>query len=218
MEQLIKQSLAYYTFPFTVMLVICLVYWLVAILTGVGDFDADVDTDIDADVDVDADADTDADADGSGIVGGFVDFITLGEAPITVAVTILTSAVWYMSVQINMMVNPSANLLIGFGILLPILFISTFITRQVVKPIAKLFKLMNDVEKVGDKTIGGICIARNTITNKGGFAEIKTDTSPIQINVYTDGEEVIEKGGRALVLEFNETKNRYLIQTFTEEI
>lgn len=212
MKQLIEQSLTPYTFPFTVMLGISLVFFLVTILTGAGEFEADVEAE------VDIDADVDGDADGDGFLAHTMEFITLGEAPIIVALSIWSLFTWFLSVQTNMLVNSSANTYVGFGLLIPIIIIATLITRQFVKPIAKLFKMMNDVEKVGDKTIGGICIVRNKVTNKGGFAEIKTGTSPIQINVYTDGDEIIEKGGRALVLEFNEAKNRYLIESFTEEI
>lgn len=213
MEQLIKQSTALYTFPFTVFLAISLLFWLVTIFTGFGDFDADVDT---GEFDVDADAE--GDVDGDGFFAHAVEIITLGEAPLTVAFSIWFLCIWFLSVQLNTFVNPNAYNLIGFGLLIPIIIASTFISRQIVKPIGKFFKALNRVEKIGNKTIGGICFVGCEVSNKGGFAEIKTEASPIQINVFTDGDEVIEKGGRAIVLEFNKEKNRYLIESFTEEI
>lgn len=89
MDELLAVSLSYPTLVYSVLLVVAIGYWLLAMIGAVGVDTLDLDADLDVDADVDADIDLDA-----GAVVGFWAGLSLRKIPVTIALTLLFFVGW----------------------------------------------------------------------------------------------------------------------------
>ena len=130
----------------SILLSLCLIYWLFVIL-GALDIEAfDFDLDVDGDVDLDIDADIDGDISGGGNPGlliGIFKFLNLDSVPFMVFLSFFSLSAWTISILASSYI--SADLMTGLVILIPNIFISLIISKYVTAPLAPVFKDLNDI-------------------------------------------------------------------------
>ena len=214
MLELLKESLVIYAMPATILLTICLVYWLFVIL-GALDIDA---VDIGTDVGVDVDMDLDAESSGDGVGGGsawssVIHFFNLVEIPAIVFLSVMSAAFWFSVVSLNSVFNPAQSLVIGFSILVGCFFVSLFFAKLCTQPLKPLFKRLYEGEEhlkiVGHEAI----IKTSKVDEQFGQIEIEKDGAPLVLNArVAEGAEPILKGETVIVYRENRKDGIYFVR------
>ncbi|MEO0895491.1 MAG: hypothetical protein AAFY71_03655 [Bacteroidota bacterium] len=209
---------------YTFLLIVVLIYWLTVFL-GLLDlefmeFDLDMDADLDLDVDVDLDVEVDADIDTDAEIGGSsswflqgLSFFHLGKVPFMVFFSFLTLSMWAIALLVYDFLGESIPS-IGLWILLPNLFVSLFITKLTTWPLVPVFKTLNKEAKHYKELVGKIATLKlDAYPNKRSQAEVDADHHFL-LNVKNEGEDVLKKGSRVLLVEFRVEKDEFLITPF----
>jgi len=163
------------TVIFTVLLIICLLYWLVAVL-GLVDLDV-------LDVDLDGDIDTADSLEAQNGIAGLLLKFGLGGVPLTITITSIALFGWLISYYASFFIKPliPTELLkaaTSVGILVFASFISILITAQVIKPIRSLFAKLNIDET--KHIIGQVVTVRSSVVNKDRGEAIMNDGGVIE--------------------------------------
>lgn len=196
MLELFQAAISPHQILLTLLLALVVCYWLLVIL-GAMDFDTDI-----PDADLDADSDGHHAHDGMSTGGVWLTagrFLGFSQVPLVVWGSFMVLFLWFGSLVLNQVWNPSHNTLQAFILLLPNLISSLVITKLVTIPIAKLLNAMTDagsepVELVG--LTGTVCSIEADITY--GQLEVAADGAPLLINVRTHSGTLV-KGSRAKI-------------------
>lgn len=125
----------------SVLLILSVLYWILTIFTGIGEYDIDLDTDIDADTNLDnPDGLIEVNQDPSSFIQ-FLKFLNLDIIPITFFSTLALLFTWLINVNLNYYL-PLPNWFF-FITILPALIVSIFITKYVCLPLKPIFKEIN---------------------------------------------------------------------------
>ena len=189
----------------TAMLIFVLVYWIVVIIGAI-----DVDS-------IDMDVETDTDVDGEISVSWLnqvLSFFNLGRVPFMVFMTFLIVPLWAISVMTNYYLGNESFVLSSL-LFIPIFIVSAFIAKFATQPFIKLFDHLENNFDRGEKQIGKICTLITTASDfKAGQAKIITRGAPLLLNVITDEGVSMFSGDTAIVLEYQQDKNVYLIEPY----
>lgn len=226
MWEFIQNCLEPVNLPFTLLLGLVLLYWLLVIFGAVGMdlLNIDIDTDLDLDMDVDAefDADTNVGPDGptsSSVTMGILRFFHFGEMPLMVIASIFIFSMWFVTYMTNYYFNAekaAGVALLAFG---PNLLLSLVMVKVLSWPFAGLFRQLNDANAARQKIVGQIClITTGEVTVKFGQAQIAQDGPPLTLNVRVRKEDTdrLHKGDAARVVAFNKEDNTYVVVPNTE--
>lgn len=210
MNDLIHTALFPVNLPFTIVLIGLAAYW---ILVSFGVFDLDSSS---ADGDlalVDSDADTDIhDVPFSGLLH----FLSVGEVPLLVILSVLTLSMWVCGLLANFYFNPADSIFIGLAALIPAFAISVVVTRYATMPLRGVFRLLNAPEPTDRTLIGQTCIVRTREANATyGQAEVASDGAPLTIQVRTRSDESLPAGTTALIVSQNPDTSAFLIRPVT---
>jgi len=230
--EFLQLCLAPATLPFTVLLVCVFGYWLLCVVGFVSmdlldvDLDLDLDTviDLDADVDFDLDADIDpdldieADVDGLGLPAwmSVLHFFNVGEAPLTILLSVLIFTLWSISLMLNAQWNPTLKMGLGFLLMIPNLIASPLITKLLTTPFASVFKRAKSGIAKPTRIVGRtVIVTTGEVTTSFGQAELQDNhVVPVTLNVRSRDGERLGKGDEALVIERDEAKDTYLVVPF----
>jgi hypothetical protein len=207
MDPFYQNIASFPTLFFTFSLVVCLVYWLIAVL-GVVDLNI-LDLDL-PEVDSDSDANS-----GASAVAGLLLKLGLNGVPLTVIISILSLLGWFICsllVHFSFPLIPDGLLenVAGIPILIISLYVAVLITAQVIKPLKPFFNSMfqNTVKNV----LGQTAIVR-TLRVDEGFGEVFLEDggAGLIFKVRALNGERFEKGDRVVLLEYLKEKNVYRI-------
>jgi hypothetical protein len=246
MIEVLLESVRLVNLPFTLLLGIVVIYWLL-VTVGLLDFDfhADAGGDFQADgggadahlpeTDVhhsaelahstvegttDHEAASHKAAHGSVGVGWFahlLQFVNIGEVPVMIVLSVLALSLWISSMTVNHYLN-NHSVLRALLFLGPILVISAVITRYATMPLKRIFALLNREQDEYKSLIGQSCIVTTSeITRDFGQAQIETRGAPLLINVRAAEEEPLRKGETALVVREDKQKNVYYVVKVTAD-
>ena len=189
------------TVIFTVILGVCILFWMLAVL-GLLDIDMfEVDVDID---DVDA-----------GPVGGILVKFGLNGVPITIIITLITLFGWLLSYVFVAFLNPlipgrALEILAGIPIFIVSLYLAAMVTAVVIKPLRKLFKKMEATSV--KHVLGQIAVVRSSrVDNDFGEAIMKDGGADLLFRVRTRGDETFEKGDNVVLLEHDKATGLYYV-------
>lgn len=227
MLEIITEAVAPYTLPFTVLLGICVLYWLLVAI-GLLDLDshsgfdmhhdvhvggdvhvgADVHTgDIDAGHDVDTgDAQHDPvemhhgpDA-AHGALKSLLQFLNFGDVPAMVVVSVMSLSLWTFAMIGNHYFS-GGSVMRALVLVVPNVVLTVLITKLLTAPLKKLFGALNREYEEHKPIIGRTCtIITSEVNDKFGQAQIETSGAPLIINVRTYGDTVLTKGETALIV------------------
>ena len=210
----------------TVLFVFVALYWL-AVIIGFADADS-LDVDLDLDVDVDADLDVDSHAHGAPDVhvdmdghaeadiswlSKFLIFFNVGKVPFMVWLSFVGLFTWTGTMSITSIFGIT-NFVLGLAILVPVLMASMFISKYMSLPFAKILTAMDDT-KVDTNPVGKVCSISLAVNDgKVGQAEVNIDGNFQRIYVVAKPGVDLGLDATALVIQFNEEDNNYLVEPY----
>ena len=201
------------TVIYTVLLIICVIYWVVAVL-GLVDLDV-LDVDLDGDIDA---ADSASVQEG---IAGLLHKLGLNGVPLTIILTIVSMIGWllcYYVTYFGAKFLPDLSLIrfvVGLVTLIVVTYITILITAQVIKPLRNMFhKLDYDETK---HILGQVVVVRSSIVDQAhGEAELNDGGAGILLNIRATGNDSFKKGDEVVVVEYIETKNLYRVVAKSE--
>lgn len=211
MDPFYQNIASFPTVFFTFFLVVCLLYWLVAILGWVEievlDFDI-------PDVDGDLGVNTDNDMGNADALAGLMLKLGLNGVPVTIIISIISLIGWtlcYYIVHFLMPWVPDGLLryAIGLPIFIGTLYVSALLTAQIIKPLRKLFlEAAPSVKHI----IGQTAVVRTSRVDKGfGEATMEDGGAGLLLKVRATGDETFVKGDRVVLVEYIEKQGIYRV-------
>ena len=205
MGELFELSVSGANLPFTILLGLVLVYWAGVIL---GALDLEL---FDFDLGGDADVDVDAGAVGGGGIA-LLQFFHVGTVPLSILLSFFFLSLWIISVVANYYLG-NGSVLVVLLLLVPNLIASLFITKLFTLPIRALFRKLETESHELEVVVGKICTVKTSrVDPKTGQAEVETSAAPLLLNVRTRGEEVLERGDEAIILEHDKENSVYMVK------
>lgn len=195
------------TVIFTVLLIICMLYWLIAVL-GLVDLDV---LDLDYDGDIDS---TDSLEAQNGITGLLLKF-GLGGVPLTISISIISIFGWLTCYYATYFLRPLIpgtllKAVVGLGIFITATYIAVMLTAQVIKPIRSLFNKLNVDET--KHILGQTVVVRSAIVNnERGEAFMNDGGAGILLNVRASGTQEFKKGDEVAIIEKLSDNNLYRV-------
>lgn len=200
------------TVIFTLLLVLCVLYWVVAVL-GLVDLDI---LDMDFDGDVDAADSIEAQ---TGLAGLLLKFGLAG-VPLTITLTILSLIGWLLSYYISYFLRglvPSGPLLwlLSIPVFIGVTYISVMLTAQIIKPIRKLFNRLNVDET--KHIIGQTVTVRSAVVNsERGEGLMNDGGAGILLNIRAFNDTEFVKGDKVVVIEKLNDANLFRVVSESE--
>jgi len=217
-KEIWEQAILYYNLPLTILLIVSLGYWVLALI-GTIDFEAldfDFDPDIDPDIDIDADIDIDTDVTPSstGFLLSGLKFVNADEVPLMMVLSFLTLFMWVFSVLSNYYFNPSQSG--GIALLLFVInfFLSALAVKIFTQPLLPFFKAFKKGEDDDEPVIGRVAIVKSrVIDQKYGQIEVPREHgAPAIVNArLRDGHAPLLRGERVLVFDIDPETHLFLV-------
>jgi hypothetical protein len=207
MNELLQAAAAPANIIPTALLAFVLLYWLV-VLVGLIDLDF-----------INIEVETDGEPDVSGTeaivwLNSALAFFNLGQVPFMLFLSFLVLPFWAIALLANYYLGTGGNFL-GFLLLLPALIAALFISKILTTPFVKLFCILEKEHDSNAVVIGQVCtITLPASPTELGQATVKTEGSPLLLNVKTTGSANIRKGETALVIDYDEKSKYYLIEPY----
>ena len=193
---------------YTILLIICALYWAVAVL---GMVDIEV-----LDMDLDGDIDASDSLEAQNGIGGLLFKLGLNGVPLTIVLTIIAIIGWILCYYIIFFgghLIPNfwpLELLADLTIFLSVTFITVLITAQVIRPIRSLFKRLESDET--KHILGQVVVVRSAVVNKDrGEALMEDGGAGLLLNVRATGNDEFVKGDEVVVIEENKEKNLFRV-------
>ena len=192
--------------PYTLLLGFVLIYW-VTVMIGMFDLSS-----LDFDLgELDGDSGDLAGSGTAGMFDGFLEYFNLRKIPISIFVSFLALSLWMIGVFANQQLHNSHSLLLGFGVFIANIIISSHVAKLICLPLLPLFKNMNAHMSDNRNLTGSrVIITSSTADPTFGQAEIQEEGSPITLLVRTDGK-TLNKGDEAVILQKDLEKDIYTI-------
>ncbi|MEW6302401.1 MAG: hypothetical protein AB1705_02960 [Verrucomicrobiota bacterium] len=220
--------------PFTLLVVLMVLYWLMVAsgLVHLDSMDSGMDVHLDGHADLHADgdvhADGDAHADGDsdshthghgGILNAFLTFLHVGELPVTIILSILVLCGWAFSILANHYLNPNYGLVRGLVLLVPNLIVCVLLTRVLTYPFRKIFRKLDQDFDEKIQIVGQVVkVLTGEVTTGFGQASLEHKGVPLTIQVRTTGDAVLKRGDKALVIEQDREKGLFKVVRYEEPI
>ena len=196
------------TIVFSVLLVVCVLYWAVAAL-GLVDIDI-IDFDMDGDIDLDDSIEF------QGGVAGVLLKLGLNGVPFTIVLTIISLVGWVISYYCSLyglQLLPNlwvVQILAKFIIFAGTTIVAALITAQIIKPIRSFLKKM-DVDET-KHIVGQVVVIRSAVADKDrGEAILNDGGAGLILNVRTTNDDSFSKGDEVVVIEHHKEKNLYRV-------
>ena len=204
MKEIIELSFEGMNYPFTILLVLVLLYW-VTVFLGLLDLEF-LDFNIEADVDLGNDVDVDVCNDVDGGIGDFMflnnilEFLNIRYVPLMFFLSFFALSGWFVSIIGNRLLGD--NFILGLVLFLPNIVFSALIGKFFTQPFVKVFKKMKTQEMELRNAVGKIVtVTLGADDNKIGQGEIEVDNVTELIMFKCTAGTSLLKGNKALVIE-----------------
>jgi Protein of unknown function (DUF1449) len=208
MDRFMDAVINYPTAVFTVMLLVVLLYWLLA-LVGWVDVES---TGMDAQPKLSMEGDP---GDVSALAGYMV-ALGLNQVPLSITVSVLVLVSWTLSALAGQWLMPMVatlllQIVVGTVVLLLSVALAIFVTALLVRPLRGLFvthQAMGNASLVGQTCT----VLSQRVDGRHGHAEVAQRGASIQIRVWAADDNRLTKGDAAVILAYDEAANRYRIE------
>lgn len=213
MDPFYKNISSFPTLIFTILLLLCTFYWLLAVV-GVVDLDF-----LDLNV-PESDLDVSQGHSGAGVLGGLLIRLGLNGVPLPVVVSLLTLFGWFISYYAVhflgfLMPNLLMRLIVGLPILIGSTYLAALITSLILKPLRPIFESSN--QQVEKNIIGMTAIVRTAkVDQKFGEATVEDGGAGLIVKIRTYDDEVFERDDRVVLLEYLVAEHAYRVIAETE--
>ena len=205
MTELLHAALNWPTLPATVLVAICVLYWMCVII-GVLDFDL-----------LDFDLDFEVGGNGPSILDfGFIGlkFLNLGEVPVMVWMSIFSLSMWMLSINFDAGVEIQSAM-DYLPLFLRNLGISLVVTKLITQPFKGYFQFTppNQIETL----LGKSCrVTSSSVTEKFGQAELETEGAPLKLHIRAE-DETIQKGDLVRLTDYNQETQAFYVVKINQE-
>jgi hypothetical protein len=199
MDVFLATSLTFPTLVYSVLLAVCLAYWLLA-ATGLVDIDLDG---LGIDVDVD-----------SGGIAGIFGRLGLSGLPTMIVVTLLTFFGWTITYFVHLLVLSHLfgplRWLLGAGVGVLALVPAILLTAAVLRPVRRALIRLRPLPETS--LLGRIAIVRTPeVTAAAGMADLDDGGAGLVLQVRTEGDAVIARGERVVLLSHDSATNLWRV-------
>lgn len=203
MREFLEACFSPWTLPFTVLLVLILLYWLLLIIGAV---------DLELFDSLVPDMEPDMIEEGGSLFGPLLHWLGIGSVPVMILLSFFIFFGWALSLIANTAFNPAGTATIGL-LLLPLNFmISLFLAGLIARPFGRLFK-----PETHQRILYSIGVATTSrVTADFGQVEIPARGAPIVINARTTGETVLHKGDKVIVYDKDDEKGIYYVEKYND--
>lgn len=205
------------TVIYSILLVIVMFYWLVAVL-GLVDLDV-LDFDI-PDVETDISGSNSADTTTPDVLAGLLIKFGLNGVPVTIVVSFVTAIAWFIS-YFSMIFLPSflsdgiLHYVVGLPVFFVALTVAVFITASLIKPLRPFFKAAT--RQSTKHIIGQVAVVRSSTVNEtSGEAVLNSDGADLLLKVRSSADEQFQRGDRIVLLEHISETNTFRVISETE--
>ncbi|WP_417381296.1 hypothetical protein [Gimesia sp.] len=205
MPEIIKASLEWPTLPVTILLGICLLYWISVIL-GFMELDL-LDFDLDFEIGTDGPSFLDF-----GFIG--LRFLNIGEVPVMLWLSIFSLTMWMLSINFDagVKINSALDYL---PLAIRNIGISLVVTKLITQPFKGYFQFTppNQIETL----LGKSCVVTSTtVTDRFGQGELKTEGAPLKLHIRAE-DETIQKGDLVRLADYNSEKQVFYVVKISQE-
>ena len=208
MDRFVDAALSYPTTIFTVLLLVVVVYWLLA-LVGFVDFES---TGLDLEVELQADGDPGE----LSTLAGYAVAMGLHGVPFSIVVSILVLLSWTLCCLAGQWVLAGLGSGIifwvsGTVILLLSLAASIPLTALLIRPMRGLFVIHHAIGNAS--LVGQTCVVLSQrVDERFGRAAVQQQGAHIHIRVWMHPPQTLVKGDQALIMAYDETTRHYLVR------
>jgi hypothetical protein len=194
--------------PFTIILLLTMLYWIFVII---GAIDLEF-----LDIDLSADGSPDA---GDGFFTSFLQLLKMGDAPIMATVSMMALIAWTISMVYNHYLNFGYQGWIAAGVIAANFIVSFFITVLIGRLLNKIFGPFNSEEDVMQSCMYKMgTVITSEVNSDFGQVEIQTQGAPVTINARTPDGLVLLKGEKVLVYDDDKEKGVYFVDRYDENV
>jgi hypothetical protein len=216
--------------PFTVLLILVFLYWTLVIVGALAPDSLSIDIDGDVHADIDAGHGDVGHADaghadaghldaGGSMLGSALHFVNVGEVPLMVVASFFIFSLWAFTLISYEYLGSTLGPLVSIIMLVPNVIASALIAKVLTTPFKYMFKHINDGIAAPAKIVGKTCIIKTpSADDSSGQAEMRTDSSPLLLNVRTNPGEMLAKGDEALVVAHDPQRDIYTVVKFDLEV
>ena len=209
MSELVQTAFSPTVMAATVLLLVVALYWLVAVVGGLG-FDF-----LDLDLDFDGDFDADTTFDTVMSVGAVtLRFLNIGQLPVNIWVSCFALAFWLISMLWRSPEEPTEVLVI-IGVIVRNGAVALLPTKLITQPLRGKFEPIEpeEAESLIDR-VGIVTTAE--VTRGGGQARFKSEASPLLLNVRT-AQTVLAKGEQVRIVDYDPTAHVYTVERVSQK-
>lgn len=203
------------TFPtviFSVVLLLCIFYWVLAVL-GLVEIDA-LDFDI-PDIDGEGVSLQNDALSNLNVMAGLLVKLGLNGVPFPVVLSFIALLGWAFSFLLVYFIYPLVpgavlEFLVGFVILVFALYVSALTTARIIKPMRPIFKASN--QQYQKQILGQTAVVRTgEVTPEFGEATLEDGGAGLIIKVRSFNNETFHRGDKVVLLEHNKVDNTYKV-------
>lgn len=211
MGHFVDATFSYPTAIWTALLGIVLVYWVLAMI-GLVDFEH---SHFDLDIQTHVDGQVEGAMDHLSTLASYIVAFGLNGVPISVAVSLIVLYSWVLSCLAGMWLLPLVptallGIVAGTAVLLASAALSLPLTARTIRPLRKLFVTHAALSNAA--LVGQLCrVITGRVDQKVGRAEVAQRGASINIRVWADGPNTLTKGSAARIVEYDASRQRYLI-------
>lgn len=207
MQELLTEAIRPINLPFTILVGLVLIYWLLVAAGVLG-------MDVEGDAGAEAAGDGEADA---GPLTSALQFLNAGDVPLTLVLSVLAICVWILSLVTNYYWTGS-SVLFGLAALVPILLVSACFTRLITTPLKLLTRSLEHEGDEHQPLIGRTCrVSTSEATSDFGQAQVERKGSPLLINVRTLRDEKMSAGAVGLIVQEDRAKGLFFITPVSDD-
>lgn len=216
MTELLHFAFAPVNLPFTLLLLIVLLYWL-TVMVGVLDFssfDFDVHTDLHHDIHVDKGVNVEVNTN-VGWFGVVLAYFNFGRVPFMIIMSFVSLFLWVGSILGNHYIG-GGTVWVALLLFVPNLIVSLFLAKLVTNPLKWVFREDADEVESNHRMIGKTCTVLLSVNDqKIGQAEVAIQRgAPLLLTVRTTTGNKLARGEKGLIIDYDKNAHTYLIEPY----
>jgi len=193
----------------SVLLALSVIYWVFTMLTGL-DIDVGLDADVDVDTNIDAPDGHIHISDDPSAWAHFLKFLNLDIVPMTYFLTLVLLLTWLGSVYLNVFISlPDWAQAV---VVIPILIVSLFLAKIILKPFNPFFREINHKGERAHDFLGREGRMKSTIEgNKIGMMEVFIGSDPMILMVKSSDGKRLEHGTKVMIVDEEASRKFYFV-------
>lgn len=205
MKELLELSFSPWVIPFTLMLILCCLYWLLALF---GAIDMDL-----FDAEVDMDSGTSDSGDSGNFLASVLKLVNATDVPLMLVISILSLCMWLISLIAGTALNPAGVWWIALIIWVAGFLVSCVVVALITKPLVPLFKAFRAGEDDEEPILGQTgTVVTSQLTDEFGQCRIMRGSGADALIScrLTIGDPPVAKGESVIIITRDDESGIYI--------